>query len=219
MTEMSVERELLKMYKLMRAHFGYRNWWPGETSFEVCIGAILTQNTAWSNVKKAVENLKNGKLLSSRKIFNSSNKQLSFLIKPSGYFNQKARTLKAFCRFLIHNYNGSCSRMSKVETSELRNKLLSVKGIGPETADSILLYACNKPVFVIDAYTKRIFSRHGFFEENIRYDRAQFFFETNLKRDISFYNDYHAQIVETGKNYCRKKPGCEACPLKGLLTK
>ena len=214
-----MERELLKMYKLMRAHFGCRNWWPGETSFEVCIGAILTQNTAWSNVKKAVENLKNEKLLSSRKILNSSNKQLSFLIKPSGYFNQKARTLKTFCRFLIYNYNGSCSRMSKVDTTELRNKLLSVKGIGPETADSILLYACNKPVFVIDVYTKRIFSRHGFFKENIRYDRAQFFFETNLKRDIGLYNDYHAQIVETGKNYCRKKPRCEACPLKGLLTK
>ena len=198
----------------MYNHFGPLHWWPGETPFEIMVGAILTQNTSWVNVERAIENLKKEGLLDPYKMFELPDERMKELIKPSGFFNVKTKRLKAFLEFFIREYNGDVEEMKKEDLSTLRKKLLSVNGIGKETADSILLYALDKPIFVVDAYTRRIFSRHGFVPQDIEYDDLQRFFMKNLPQDVSLYNEYHAQIVLTGKNYCRKTPLCEKCPLK-----
>src|SRR3972149_12314300 len=151
---------LEKIYKKLFTAFGPQRWWPGDTPFEVIVGAILTQNTAWKNVEKAIHNLKKAKVLQSKKMHDLSERELAKLIRPAGYFNIKAKRLKYFLNYLFDNYGGSLNRMFKKRTDALRRELLQVNGIGPETADSILLYAGNHPVFVVDAYTKRIFSRH-----------------------------------------------------------
>lgn len=210
-------KKLLRVYDLLFEKFGPRHWWPGETKIEVITGAILTQNTAWSNVEKAVSNLKKSKLLSVRGLSNIPEKTLSGLIKPAGYFNVKARRLKNFLRFLNASYNGSIDRMFRTETLRLRGELLGVNGIGPETADSILLYAGNKPVFVVDAYTKRIFSRHGFVKSDCEYEDTQFMFMENLPREPKLFNEFHALIVELGKNLCKSsKPLCNRCPIRRI---
>lgn len=209
--------ELFKVYQTLRKYFGHQHWWPGDTPFEVIVGAILTQNTAWTNVEKAIRNLKEAKALTPRSMNQISEKKLAKLIQPAGYFNVKADRLKHFLRFLFKEYRGNLKQLFSEEGPLLRQKLLDVKGIGPETADSILLYAGKKISFVIDAYTRRIFARHRLFEHDKDYHAWQKLFEESLPRKVSLYNDFHAQIVVIGKNYCKTKPKCSECPLKSYL--
>ena len=202
----------------MQAHYGLTHWWPGDSPFEIAVGAILTQNTAWTNVERAIANLKQARLLSPRKLLNSSDGALEEALRPSGYFRVKAQRVRAFCVYLIDRYQGSMSRMARRPLGELRAELLEVKGIGPETADDILLYACEKPVFVIDAYTRRIIYRHGIIEDkDPGYETLRRMFEENLERDIPVFKEYHGLIVWTGKDFCRARPRCEGCPLAPLL--
>ena len=204
---------LIEIYNTLYEHFGPQNWWPGDTPFEVAVGAILTQNTNWGNVEKAISNLKREKVLNAIKLNNMSHEKLASLIRPAGYFNIKAKRLKNFLSFLTNHYKGSMKRMSKDNVSTLRHELLGVNGIGPETADSVLLYALDKPVFVIDAYTKRILERHNLVPGGITYHELQELFHNNLPRDLKLFNEYHALFVMLGKNYCKPKPKCSECPL------
>lgn len=209
---------LLEIYRLLRDHFGHRNWWPGDSPFEVVVGAILTQNTAWTNVEKAIDNLKADGSLSVKCILFLPDEKLAGLIRPSGYFNQKARRLKSVCRYLIDCCEGNPGNMGDKTTIELRRELLAIKGIGPETADSILLYAMNRPVFVVDAYTGRVMRRLGLIDDGAKYDDIQRLFTDNLPPDIELYNDYHAQFVALGKDFCRNKPRCGGCPLREICS-
>jgi len=208
--------KLALMYKKLYACFGPQHWWPGETPFEVAVGAILTQNTNWSNVEKAIVNLKKDKVLNPRALHDMSNERLASLIRPAGYFNIKAKRLKNFIGLLIDGYHGSMARMSKEDLNSVRKKLLSVNGIGPETADSIILYALEKPVFVIDAYTKRVLSRHNILDHNASYDIFQGLFHSKFRENISLFNEYHALFVRLAKENCRTKPLCKGCPLEGM---
>ncbi|KAB2836559.1 MAG: endonuclease III domain-containing protein [Candidatus Brocadia sp.] len=208
---------ILTIYQKMFDALGSQRWWPGETPFEIIIGAILTQNTNWSNVEKAIKNLKTAGKLSPEGIKNVPLAELATLIRPSGFFNVKARRVKAFIHWLFSRYEGSLSRMFSQDLQALRNELLSVKGIGPETADSILLYAGNMPTFVVDAYTHRIFSRHGFIAEESTYEEMKSFFEERLPKDVKLFNEYHALLVHIGKRYCKPKKACEPCPLRDFL--
>ncbi|MGC9327804.1 MAG: endonuclease III domain-containing protein [Candidatus Hinthialibacter sp.] len=210
--------DLMEVYQTLLHHFGHRNWWPGETPMEICIGAILTQNTNWKNVERAIANLKQAHFLSYKGLKDAPLDRVRECIRPSGYYNQKALKLKAFTVFLAKEYSGSLAKMFREETPILRQKLLRVKGIGPETADSILLYAGRHPVFVIDLYTYRIVTRHGWLPEETRYEELQEFFQDNIPPDVDLYNDFHAQLVAAGANYCRKTPQCEECPLKRFLN-
>jgi len=212
----ALNEKLTTIYDLLFNHFGPQHWWPGDTPFEIAVGAILTQNTNWDNVEKAITNLKKVKKLNSKSLRNISPTKLASLIRPAGYFNIKADRVKHFVDFLADHYNGSMKKMRAEEPLPLREKLLGVKGIGPETADSILLYALEKPVFVIDAYTKRILSRHKLVSEKAVYHDLQDIFYENLPQDVKLFNEYHALIVMLGKEFCRPKPGCEGCPLQGL---
>jgi endonuclease-3 related protein len=208
--------KLLEIYRRLYDTFGPQHWWPGETPFEIAIGAILTQNTNWGNVEKAIMNLKKEKALSPESIYKIKISRLASLIRPAGYFNIKAKRLKAFISFLMNEYGGSLKRMKEEDIQFLRLRLLRVHGIGPETADSILLYALEKPVFVVDAYTKRVLSRHELIEFDRPYEYFQEFFHSSLKRDLKLFNEYHALFVKLGKTYCRKKPLCKGCPLEGV---
>ena len=207
---------LRRIYNLLYSSFGPRHWWPADTPFEVMIGAILTQNTAWTNVVRAINNLKENKLLTPKKLHEVNKERLAALIRTAGYFNIKSSRIKHFMNFLFSEYGGSLKKMFKENTYKLREKLLSVKGIGPETADSILLYAGERTVFVVDAYTKRILSRHGILNGNMDYNEVQAYFMARLPEDARLYNEFHALIVQTGKEFCRTKPICHKCPLKGL---
>lgn len=210
--------ELMAYHRVLADKLGPQHWWPAETAFEVIVGAILTQNTSWKNVEAAIANLKREKLLSPLAIEKVSVPRLERLIRSSGYFRQKAKKLKAFVRFLRLEYGGALKRMFRTPTAELREKLLGVHGVGPETADSILLYAARKEVFVVDAYTKRILSRHGWTEEDVDYEEMRSLVENNLPRDVSLYNEFHAQFVQVGKNWCRPRdPRCSECPLGPFL--
>ena len=202
------------IYKLLFDAFGPQHWWPGDSPFEVAVGAILTQNTNWENVSRAIGNLKALGLLDARALYRVPEKRLAELIRPAGYFNIKAKRLRGFLSFLIDRYGGDMMSMAMEETQPLRERLLGVKGIGPETADSILLYALDKPVFVVDAYTKRILNRHGLVGEKASYHEIQELFHRNLPRDVRLFNEYHALFVRLGKEYCRARPRCEGCPLK-----
>jgi endonuclease-3 related protein len=207
-------RGLVEIYEALYAHYGPQHWWPGETPFEVMVGAILTQNTNWQNVEKAIVNLKGAGVLSARAIHDMPEPELAELIRPSGYFNIKARRLKAFIDYFITRYGGSIKRMKAVDCGVLREEVLAVNGIGPETADSILLYALGCPTFVVDAYTKRVFSRHGFFPDTADYHEVQKYFTDRLPKDVQLYNEYHALIVRLAKDRCLKKAGkCELCLL------
>lgn len=209
--------DLIEVYQTLLDRFGHRHWWPGDTPFEICVGAILAQNTNWKNVQRAISNLKQAGILSYKKMREIPVESLAELIRPSGYFNQKAKKLKAFLEFLAREYTGSLSSMFREKTPVLREKLLGVKGIGPETADSILLYAGNHPVFVVDLYTYRVATRHGWLPEEANYAELQQYFQERIPNDLALYNDFHAQIVAVGAAYCRKKPDCEACPLYRYL--
>lgn len=206
---------LRKIYHKLYQTFGPQHWWPGKTPLEIAIGAILTQNTNWGNVEKAIDNLKKQNALSARVIHKMPVRLLSELIRPTGYFNIKAKRLKSFIDFLMNDYHGSMKKMKNEDLYLLREKLLSINGIGPETADSIILYALKKPVFVIDAYTKRVISRHGIMNHEKSYDEFQELFYSALEKDVKLFNEYHALFVRIGKTFCKKKkPLCELCPLK-----
>jgi endonuclease III related protein len=211
---------LLNCFTTMLDRMGPSHWWPGETPFEIAVGAILTQNTNWRNVEKAIWNLKTEDLLSPDKLFALSQDRLAEFIRPAGYFRIKAARLKSFLHFLRDECRFDMEQLRKRENGQLRDMLLNVKGIGPETADSILLYALQQPTFVVDAYTRRIFSRHALVHEEIPYAELREFFMNALPQDVQLYNEYHALLVRVGKSWCRKKEGqCAACPLSSFLPR
>ena len=207
---------LMKIYSKLYQAYGPRDWWPGETSFEVMVGAILTQNTSWRNVEKAIKKLKEKKVLRPEGIHYLKKSQLTPLIKSSGYYRVKAGRLKAFLSFLYEEFDGDLKRMGREKLGELREKLLQVNGIGPETADSILLYGLKKPIFVVDAYTRRILSRHQIILEKASYEEIQKLFMDHLPLDEKLFNEYHALLVYLGKTVCKKIPRCDICPLMGI---
>lgn len=221
-------------YKTLYRRYGPQGWWPvtprgslapryissryaeraDREAFEICAGAILTQNTSWKNAERAIVNLNGARLLSCAKIANLSRTKLAGLIRPSGYYNQKAGRLKAFALYIVKHYGGRTARMFSQRLGPLRVELLGLDGIGPETADSIILYAAGKPSFVVDAYTLRLGKRLGWFSENTSYDEAREYLSEALPRSLKLYNEFHALIVAAGKDNCRKNPSCVGCPLK-----
>ncbi len=207
---------LLKVYELLYAAYGPQHWWPAETPFEVVVGAILTQSAAWVNVEKAIRNLKAAGVLSPGALRAISTEELAQLIYPSGYFNAKARKMKAFVEHLGMAHDDSLDGMFGQGTLQLREELLGIHGIGPETADSILLYAARKPIFVIDAYTSRIAARLELAPNGARYDSLQALFMQNLAHDVKMFNEYHALLVRHGKSVCRKSPRCDGCCLSSV---
>lgn len=210
---MSCKASLINFFHKLYSFYGEQKWWPADTPFEVAIGAILTQNTNWSNVKKAIDNLKREELLNPQSLKHISIERLSEVIKPSGYYRIKAKRIKAFIDFLFDCYYGNLKIIKEQETNNIRSQLLSIHGIGQETADSILLYAFEKPVFVVDSYTKRVISRHKILNYNSSYKEFQDLFHNELKQDVQLYNEYHALFVRVGKDYCKTKPLCDGCPL------
>lgn len=217
---------MLATYEQLYSHYGRQHWWPAETAFEIMVGAILTQNTAWTNVEQAIVNLKQHGMLDAQRLLRAPDVRLGDWLRPSGYFNLKARRLKNFCRW--YTENGGYEALNRLETNELRHELFSVNGVGPETADDILLYAFNRPVFVIDAYTRRIFTRLGIVDNGLSYEALRSLFEQSLYRSLSqrnksgrihqarlvrIFNEYHALIVMHGKDICRPRPLCQNCCL------
>jgi endonuclease-3 related protein len=209
----AIQKKLIQIYDILFARYGHRHWWPAETPFEVCVGAILTQNTNWINVEKAIANLKRSGCLSPAALREIPVVSLAELIRPAGYFNVKSERLKSFIGWLFEAFGGSLERMAEAEMTPLREKLLGVRGIGPETADSILLYACGKPSFVVDAYTKRLLAALGLISGREGYDEVRTLFMDNLPPDVQLFNEYHALIVQHAKEHCRKRPQCPGCPL------
>ncbi|MFH0762271.1 MAG: endonuclease III domain-containing protein [Candidatus Omnitrophota bacterium] len=202
------------IYRKLYNRFGPQYWWPADNALEVMLGAVLTQNTSWANVEQAIANLKKKRLLKFERLLCLPQGRLSLLIRPAGYYNVKAKRLMNFLKFLDASCRGNIKKMRRGKAGDLRRKLLEVNGIGPETADSILLYALEKPVFVVDAYTKRIFSRHGFIKPGADYHQVQGLFMRGLKKDVWLFNEYHALLVRLGKEFCLKnKPKCSLCPL------
>lgn len=211
-------KDWLTPYRLLRAAFGPQHWWPADTPFEVMVGAVLTQNTAWRNVEKAIANLRAGGLLDCRSILDRPEGELADRLRPAGYFNVKAKRLRALCGFLrergVAEFPQRLAFLS--DPAALRRDLLAVHGVGEETADSILLYALELPLFVVDAYTRRIFTRLGLLSGAEAYGTIQAGFERGLPRDVTLYNEYHALIVRLGKDICRPKSRCASCPLAGV---
>lgn len=241
----NMKKQLLDMYKILNEFFGYRDWWPADSPFEVCVGAILTQNTSWKNVVKAMDRLKSHDSLDCSTLYYMGVEQLAELIRPAGYYNIKARRLKNFINLLHEDFQADLDilfsagksatppirptqtktpriqpsrhcRDDYADVMELRRILLSVNGIGKETADSMILYAANRPVFVVDLYTRRVMIRHGLLNENADYDETQELFHRHLKPDTALFNDFHAQFVAVGSRFCGTKPKCEECPLKSF---
>ncbi|TRZ95237.1 endonuclease III domain-containing protein [bacterium] len=210
-------RILGSIFRRLYSKFGPQHWWPADSNFEVIVGAILTQNTSWQNAEKAISRLKEKKLLEPKRLYQVAPRKLAVLIKSAGYYNIKTRRLKEFLKFFFEAYQGRIKKMSQEDHGLLRKLLLSVNGIGPETADSILLYALGKPVFVVDAYTKRILSRHKLISPQADYANVQDLFTRHLLHDTKMFNEYHALLVKLGKDFCLKsKPRCHVCPLKDL---
>lgn len=207
---------LLEIYEKLFSHYGPQYWWPAKSDFEMMVGAILTQNTSWSNVKKTLEVLESEKILEASKLHQMSPEELAPFLKSAGYFNLKANRLKALVHFLMEAYEADLEKMKGGSLRFLREQLLSVKGIGPETADSILLYGLGKSIFVIDQYTYRVLSRHFLIPEESDYESMQEMMMQNLPEDLELYKEYHALIVKVGNEFCKPKPRCEQCPLKGL---
>ena len=206
---------LPEVYKILLSAYGKRNWWPAQTAFEMMVGAILTQNTAWTNVEKAIANF--GVSLSPQFIEAAAPEELVAIIRPSGYYNQKAIYLKALTAW-FKKYNYDLGKARRIDGQVMRQELLGVKGVGRETADSILTYALDKPFFIVDAYTKRILSRLGY-ELPSTYDPIRLRIEESVPRDLDLYKEFHALIVEHAKQYCQKKPHCDSCPLEALCEK
>jgi endonuclease-3 related protein len=205
----------MSMFDILLGYFGHQHWWPGDSAFEMMVGAVLTQNTNWKNVEKAVDNLKSEGLLSLEALQKLSLSKLAEKIRPAGYYNIKAKRLKNLIQFIWEQYEGDLNGLLNEETQALREGLVSVKGIGPETADSMVLYAAHRPIFVIDAYTHRILARHDMVDNEASYYDLQEIFMSHLPEDTALFNEFHALIVKTGKEFCRKKPLCEGCPLEG----
>lgn len=204
----------MELYRRMLDHFGPRGWWPARTPFEVAVGAILVQSVSWSNAEAAIESLREAGCLEPGKLYRMDEAELAELIRPSLYYRQKARKLKAFVRLLVERFGGDMARMLAGETASVRRMLLGIHGIGPETADCILLYAGDHPIFVVDAYTRRIFARLGVWEDDITYEAMQEYFQRRLPPDVPLYNEYHALIDGVGSRYCKRtKPRCGECPL------
>lgn len=212
---------LLRAYRLLFAHFGPQHWWPGRSRFEICVGAILTQNTSWDNVQRTIANLRRAKVLSPRALRALPLPRLAALIRSSGYFRIKARRLRAFVDFLWHDFGGDPRRLFRLPTPQARERLLSVYGVGPETADSMLLYAGSHTIFVVDAYTRRVMARHGWTPPDARYHELQrMFHRAFLRPSARFFNEYHALLVTVGKQFCRAAaPRCQRCPLRPLLPR
>ena len=206
------QTRLLEIFDSLYRRYGALNWWPADTPFEVCVGAILTQNTNWLNVEKAIVNLKREGLISVQAINETPQERLAELIRPSGFFNVKSLRLKGFVEWLLRRH-GSLDTMFAGSWQDLRDEFVKVPGIGPETCDSILLYAGGKPSFVVDAYTRRLFSRLGMVSEKDDYHRVRALFMEHLPPEVPLFNEYHALIVEQCKRHCRKKPSCDGCPL------
>ena len=209
----NLRSKLLEVFSILYKIYGPQSWWPADSNFEVVVGAILTQNTNWSNVEKAIVNLKRENLLRPLALRNISTKKLAALIRPSGYYNVKTKRLKNFLDFLFTRYGGKLAKMKPNALLTLRREILDIKGIGPETADSILLYALEKPIFVIDAYTRRIALCLGLICKESRYDDMQAIFMQNLPHNARLFNEYHALIVAHSKSACRIKPDCLRCVL------
>jgi endonuclease-3 related protein len=241
-----ITRSIASYYTALFHRYGPQNWWPARSRFEVIVGAYLTQNTNWSNVEKAIANLRRAGLLTMNAVRQAKLAKLESLVRPSGYFRQKARKLKTFIAFLDQNYSGSLSRMFAQPTKKLRAELLALNGVGPETADSILLYAGNHPVFVVDAYTRRVLERHGIISGKTGYEEIRSLIEHSISSSeaetlivensvsdprhaisrmssaargalVQHYNELHALIVRVGNGYCRTSPSCEGCPLQPFL--
>jgi endonuclease III related protein len=210
------EEDLLTYYHFLYTSFGDQGWWPSSGWFETIIGAVLAQNVSWDGASQAVSSLKEAGLLDPEKILQSSQEVIAPLIRSSRYYNQKAERILIFVRFFADRYGSDSVRMNQEETGILRSLLLNLKGFGPETVDSILLYACEKPVFVVDAYTRRIGSRIGLFKTDASYQQMQDFFMVRLNPDMTLLNDYHAQIVHLGNTICRTRPFCKSCPLRKM---
>jgi len=205
-------RQLRAVYQHLHRHYGEQHWWPAQSGFEVMVGAVLTQNTAWTHVEKAIINLKAVNSLDAESIVLAQHRHLAAWLRPSGYFNVKAQRLRSLCRFVLDS--GGVEALSAMPTPSLRADLLAVKGVGPETADDILLYAFERPVFVIDAYTRRLFSRLGMVSGEEGYEELRLWFESSLGADVALYNEYHALIVVQAKDVCKKRPLCESCVLQ-----
>jgi len=195
---------------------GHQSWWPAETPFEVVVGAVLTQNTAWTNVERAIAAIKEAGAMDPFVILSMQHEELAQLVRPTGYYNVKARRLHSLVQFVVEEAGGEVMNLARFGMEDLRRRLLEVNGVGMETADSILLYALEKPVFVVDAYTRRVFGRMGAFDPGRDYDEIRALFESALGRDSALYNDYHAQIVAHGKNVCRPRPLCTTCVLADM---
>jgi len=204
----------LKLYRRLLKEYGPQGWWPARTTFEMMVGAVLTQNTSWSNVEKAIANLRREGCLKPVKMAALTHREIARMIKPAGYFNVKAGRIRNLLDFLSSECGMDTRLLGKTDAKRLREKLLGVNGIGPETCDSILLYAFGKPFFVIDAYTRRVFSRLGMSKADTQYGELQDYFTANLPRSAKIYNEYHALIVKLGKEVCRKRPLCGECPVR-----
>ena len=211
-----INEQLTEIYQLLFDRFGPQNWWPGQSRFEIITGAILTQNTNWSNVEKAIANLKSADLLTPDKLRDLDISELAQLIRPAGYYNIKAKRLKSFLTWLFTNYAGRLENLQTLDTEKFRQELLAVKGIGRETADSILLYAFDREIFVVDAYTARIAFRHRLIEPDADYEQLQQLFQSNLPADTKLFNEFHALLVRLGKESCRPNAHCAGCPLQKL---
>lgn len=216
---MPIRIQLRTIYQILNGYYGPLGWWPAETKFEMIVGAILTQNTSWVNVEKAIRNLKEKRLLTPHKLYSLRSRKLAGLLKPVGFFNLKAKRLRNFLSFLMRYYEGHLPQLLKLEKDHLRSELLRVKGIGPETADSIILYAACQPQFVVDAYTRRLFSRLGLIHKHADYETVQSFFMRNLPHRAKLFNQYHALIVQLSKEICLTRPKCSQCPLTHLCPK
>ncbi len=213
---MDMGQRLQGLYGLLDERFGPQHWWPGDTPFEVLVGAVLTQNTSWRGVARAIANLKQQGVLSLEGLLGLERERLAALIRPAGYFNLKEKRLRNLLELLQREFGSQWERLFALPLADARRMLLSSKGVGPETADSILLYAGEKPIFVVDAYTFRILGRHGFAVEEMDYHQVQALFMEHLPRRVELYNQFHALLVKLGKDYCRKgKPRCEDCPARG----
>ncbi len=214
---MDLHTRLTELYEALRRAYGHRDWWPGDGPFEVMVGAVLTQRTNWNNVSKAIERLKEAGALSPRPLAAMEPERLQELIRPAGYYRQKAARVRRLARWVMERADGEPARLEDVPTDELREELLALRGIGPETADSILLYALERATFVVDTYTNRILVRHGLLEPRCGYYEMKDLFESVLPPDLDLYRDYHAQLVELGKRHCRSRPRCKGCPARPVL--
>lgn len=210
---------MIKVYEALYKRWGPQYWWPGRTRFEIIMGAILTQNTAWSNVERAIRRLRRERALNPVKINEADTAELAEWIRPAGYFNVKSHRIKAFIKVLFDKFDGDLRKLFLLETIALREVLLNINGIGPETADSIILYAAKRPVFVVDAYTRRVLFRHGWIGKRTDYDDVAAFMTQHIPCDVQLYNEYHALIVRLCKEHCRAKALCEGCPISKWLPK